>query len=438
MIFSLSSAPTITSSPRVVLNRARLILAARSVPASASLLKSVVIFESIGGSDKGSDGLRRDTHALLSAFKRLGWSARVVKYHDGVNDARLIDKVAASADAFVSRIDPGEWVNFSPTRYHIVLESLLERGLEGFPKPKEMTEFGSKLTLVKLLDLPFSASDTHVYRTREEFFKRFPVSLLLKKTSANSRQVRYANAPLKRVLKRSGGAMGAGVWMVSAAGITTRALQNTSTSTSEPGAVLSLLQSLAASSGRTVEDVLIAKLDPVDITIHANEAARNRKLTTNLRTFLNMASDAYLTDEQSDFILDMRFLPRVADGELRLIFLGDKPVRLVTRVPAPGCFSAGLDSGAVHRAQDNPEKGVFGEYVRSFQGQMGAMKERLEMDEWPLLWTADFILDDENEQFGMTLSEINANCIGFAAHRDFADVLAAEALRRIIEHRRQR
>ena len=46
--------------------------------------KHVVFFEARGGSDKGSDGHRRDTMPMVNAMKAQGWEAEVIFYSDDI------------------------------------------------------------------------------------------------------------------------------------------------------------------------------------------------------------------------------------------------------------------------------------------------------------------------------------------------------------------
>ncbi|KAA8498646.1 hypothetical protein FVE85_6231 [Porphyridium purpureum] len=351
----------------------------------SSLRRKIVIIESLGGSDKTLDGWRRDTWPLVHEIRRLGWDAQVVKFYDG-REAELFASISSTADAYISRVDPGEWINFSLDRYLAFLQKLLDANIAGFPTPREMHEFGSKRTLLQLDKLPFSAGDTVLYTNAAQLRSEFPRSLLTG----------------KRVLKRSGGAMGHGIWLVELA---------------------------EQCFNDTTHDVVVDGSS----MLRAREASRNRSLRVPLRDFLAMCESKYLA-EPSDYMIDMRFLPRIAEGEVRIIFIGSRPVRVIHRIPCRNCFSAGLDSGATHKVYGAFD-GPFQSVVRLVESHVREIQRVLKMDALPLLWTADFILDDAS-RVGMTLSEINSNCIGFAAHPDFARLLAREAVERIVDKRR--
>ena len=56
-------------------------------------------------------------------------------------------------------------------------------------------------------------------------------------------------------------------------------------------------------------------------------------------------------------LVDMRFLPRIKEGEIRILMVGSKPIFVVHKKPADhaDAFSATLFSGAVY-TYDKPEK----------------------------------------------------------------------------------
>lgn len=45
-------------------------------------LKAVAIFESVGGTDKGPDGHRKDTLPIVESLKAKGWKAEVIKFEN--------------------------------------------------------------------------------------------------------------------------------------------------------------------------------------------------------------------------------------------------------------------------------------------------------------------------------------------------------------------
>ncbi len=76
----------------------------------------MTILEVPGGTDKGPDGHRRDSGPLVEAFQRRGWSAAIEFYADH-DRAALLRRVAAGSDAYISRVNPGSYANYTESLY---------------------------------------------------------------------------------------------------------------------------------------------------------------------------------------------------------------------------------------------------------------------------------------------------------------------------------
>lgn len=117
-------------------------------------------------------------------------------------------------------------------------------------------------------------------------------------------------------------------------------------------------------------------------------------------------------------LVDMPFLPRIKEGEIRILMVGEKPIFVVHKKPAdsPDAFSATLFSGAKY-TYDEPSK--WQDLVELFLGELPGVMKRLGDWDAPLIWTADFMLDyDEHQQDKYVLGEINCSCVGFTSHLD--------------------
>lgn len=113
-------------------------------------------------------------------------------------------------------------------------------------------------------------------------------------------------------------------------------------------------------------------------------------------------------------IIDMPYLPRIVEGEVRILFVGKTPIFVVQKIPAKGSFSATLFSGSQY-TYHNPQE--WENLVKTFLREWPAIKERLGGHDTPILWTADFILDthlDGSDKY--VLGEINCSCVGFTSH----------------------
>jgi len=124
----------------------------------------------------------------------------------------------------------------------------------------------------------------------------------------------------------------------------------------------------------------------------------------------------------------MEFLPRIAEGEVRLILSGKQVLYVVNKQPINTkenlhSFSANLGAGASHIWQKPADWGFI---VEPFLLHMDEMLDRLGVDTPPILWTVDFIRHENNN---FVISEINASCVGFSAHPELAAVIAKVLLR---------
>ena len=342
--------------------------------------QAVVFFEVDGGNDKGPDGHRKDTMPMIEALRARDWKAEVVYYSDAASE-QLLAELPQTYDTYVSRINPGH-IPGGEAAYFDFLRKLCDAGMIGMPHPDAMVAFGAKDALVKLRDTSMVPEDTFVYYEMEDFRARFPSSL--------SHGI--------RVLKQNRGSTGSGIWRV-----------------------------------ETIDDLGIAPGDPVPGTakVRCTEALDNHVEEHTLDSFMDRC-DEYLEGE-GGMIVDMRYLPRIVEGEVRILFVGREPVFVVHKKPAEGGFSATLFSGAEYR-YDDPEK--WRHLVDGFLADLPDIQARLGGHATPLIWTADFMLDTaEDGSDTYVLGEINCSCVGFTSHLDrgIQDKVAAEVIRVVSE-----
>ncbi len=124
--------------------------------------KHVIFFEARGGSDKGPDGHRRDTMPMVNAVKAQGWEAEVIFYADEKKD-EIFDYVVATADAYVSRINPGNIPGGEET-YFDMLRALCDAGVVGMPHPDAMIGYDIPLiwTADFMLDWDENMQDKYI------------------------------------------------------------------------------------------------------------------------------------------------------------------------------------------------------------------------------------------------------------------------------------
>ncbi|MDE5925268.1 MAG: Cj0069 family protein [Helicobacter sp.] len=360
--------------------------------------KNIVFFEAVGGSDKGADGHRKDTMPMVDALKAKGWNAEVVQLTDeALRDSskreEIYKKVRESADGYVSRVNPG---NLKEEKlYFDVLRKLCADGLVGMPHPDAMIGYGAKDALTKLADTPLVPSDTYAYYDPAEA-KRIGVTFSDKHDFKKTFPKTLAKG--ERVLKQNRGSTGEGIWRVR----------------------------LESSSDYNKVESL-----PLDTKIICTEAKDNHTEERKLGEFMDFC-EHYLVGDNG-MLVDMTFLPRIKEGEIRILMLYKTPVYVVHKKPAEGgdAFSATLFSGAKYR-YDEPKD--WQTLVDWFLGQLPQIKSKLGNYDLPLIWTADFILDtDEKGADRYILGEINCSCVGFTSPEEFMAKIAVMVGDNIVE-----
>ncbi len=344
--------------------------------------KHIIVFEAEGGSDKWIDGHRKDTMPIVNALKAKGWEAEVVYFRDEWKDV-IFDYVSEKADGYISRINPGNLPNGEKV-YFETLTRLSEAGLVGMSTPDAMINFGAKDALVKLASTDLVPDDTYAYYTIEDFKKTFPISI----------------SHRERVLKQNRGSTGSGIWRV------------------------------------VVEDERPYKAGdslPLDTKLKCTEAVDNHVEHTTLDAFMTFCEQYIVGD--NGMLVDMPFMPRIKEGEIRILMVGPNPIFVVHKKPAEGAdsFSATLFSGAKYR-YDSPDK--WPELTKMLLESLPLISKKIGGLDVPLIWTADFMLDwDENGKDKYVLGEINCSCVGFTSHLDqgIQDVVADEVIRLVTE-----
>ena len=346
--------------------------------------KAIVVFEVEGGSDKGADGHRKDTMPIVNAIKEQGWEAEVIYFHPDKSE-EIYTQVSENFDAYISRVNPGN-IPGGEKGYFELLSKLADAGLVGMSTPADMMAYGANDALVKLNDTPLVPDDTAAYYEVEELHNTFPTSLS------------YG----ERVLKQNRGSTGEGIWRV-------RLADQDLAQSVEPGTAL-----------------------PLDTALKCTEAVDNQTHDYKLGAFMDFC-DQYIVGDNG-MLVDMRFMPRIVEGEIRILLVGNEPVFIVHKKPAEGGdnFSATLFSGAKY-TYDKPES--WPELLEMFDKARPVIAEKLgDTKDVPLIWTADFMLDDAPDGTDTyVLGEINCSCVGFTSELDMGiqEKVAAEAIRRV-------
>ncbi|MEX0274072.1 MAG: Cj0069 family protein [Flavobacteriaceae bacterium] len=298
--------------------------------------KHVVIFEARGGTDKGKYGFRKDSKPIIDSLKQRGWTAEIIFYRDE-DRGEIYSHTKEKADAYISRVNPGNLPD--ETGYFQMLRELVANGVEGLPHPDAMIAYGAKNSVEKLKGTKIVPKDVHTYFSFDELKANFPKSL----------------GTGVRVLKQNRGSTGEGIWRVE-------------------------VLNANKYKGRI----------PLDAMLKLTEAKDNHTEERTLQDFMEFCIP-YL-EGKGGMLLDMPFLPRIKEGEIRVLMLRDNVVNVVHKKPADtaDAFSATLFSGAKYR-YDKPEQ--WPDLVKSVKASLKDIQSRMGNYDLPLIWTADFILD---------------------------------------------
>ncbi len=119
-----------------------------------------------------------------------------------------------------------------------------------------------------------------------------------------------------------------------------------------------------------------------------------------------------------------RYLERISEGEIRVLLVNDKPISVVHKKPQDGGFSATLFSGAKYK-YESPEDPKYEDVIKVTKDGLKDIKPFLQGQNYPLLWTMDYILDyHEDKSDKYVLSEINCSCVGITTELQYADEVA--------------
>jgi hypothetical protein len=332
--------------------------------------KTVFIIEYAKGSDKGFDGFRPDSKPILEAIEEATDYRTEIVFYRPNRKYELLDYLKEKAHAVISRINPGNLKQVD--EYFQFLKALGNAGVEVHTHPDVMINLDFKDILAKLKGTQLGDDETHFYHTYTDFATNFPTDL--QKHGI-------------RVLKTNYGSTGEDVYLVSQ---------------KEDGSIFSV------------------------------EAVNNQKYYyDDMNEFLHKFEENF--EEESEYaayfagktgFVGCRYLERISEGEIRVLLVNDKAISVVHKKPQEGEFSATLFSGAKYK-YESPEDPKWKDVVKLTKNGLKDLKPYLKGQNYPLLWTMDYILDyNEDGSDKYVLSEINCSCVGITSDLEYAKEVA--------------
>ncbi len=334
------------------------------------MIKKIFIIEYSKGTDKGFDGFRPDTKPILNAItEATNIPTEVVFYVPEKND-KLFEYLKENSLHVISRINPGNLKEVD--EYFQFLAKLSNEGVGIHTHPDVMKNLDFKDILAKLKTTAMGEKSTKFYQKYEDFKADFPAVVKKEKI---------------RVLKTNYGSTGEGVYLV--------ALKD-------------------------------------DGSVICTEAVNNEKESfSSLDEFMNDFKKYFETEDENAVyfkgkkgFVSCKYLKRISEGEIRVLLIKEKAISIVHKKPKEGEFSATLFSGAKYQ-YDKPDDPKWADVLKLSNQGIKDLKEYLNGQEYPLLWTLDFILDfDENGNDIYVLSEVNCSCVGITTELQYAKNVA--------------
>jgi len=397
----------------------------RESPADAKYKLCVVQFKvpgaKNGGSDKGPDGNRVDSIPIANGVIAAGGACDLVLFDSDANktDVDQFTTLTSKYDALIVRINPGQLSQGTEPgtqqRFDDLMNKYISEGKLVWSSPKIQTQMGAKDALVKIGKLGCGLPDTLAYYDAGALEKGF----------------KSCCAYQPRVIKQNRGSAGEGIWLC---WLANKADNSLVAFTEYP-----------AKSLKPSEDGLSVETDsslPDDAYLKLMEMNDNHVEYHTVKEFLTfcvMGPDAPGAGEwKSTFpgkyleggkaaggqLVDQRLLPRISEGEVRILMAGDTCQMAVHKKPMGGGLSA--VGGNSEYTYYKPEDPKYADMVQTLYKDIPTLLPCMDLqgEPLPLLWTADYIPknpegwdkkeDASDAETKYVVGEFNCSCVGIS------------------------
>uniref|UniRef100_A0A7S2KTG6 DUF6815 domain-containing protein n=1 Tax=Leptocylindrus danicus TaxID=163516 RepID=A0A7S2KTG6_9STRA len=396
----------------------------------------IPILEAAGGTDKNEHGHRRDSAAIQNAIEEAGSKSVIVQFHEeqavvsnanesddteeevsrrnnqarAHNDAlrsMLLGRDEATGEMHVSglvlRNNPGTLSSYTQAKLDAMVIELDQLGVKVMSHPEVQKKMGAKDSLCKIRHLRCGLEDTDVYYDADSFRAGFRKSIAFR----------------PRVIKQNRGSQGEGIWICK--------LKDEASYCDNFGDVIADLDTklvLMEANDNHVEEHTVAEF--LEFCINGRSEVSGEWHSSGDGKYLEGGI------EKGAMLVDQRFLPRIVEGEVRCMMIGDKLVELIHKKPKAGGLSATLQSGAVYTKYP-PDAPEFENLVANFKLDLPRIMEAFGISDQPLplLWTADYIFGEKDEDGKDTfhVGEFNCSCVGITQQLHLAELVGETAFR---------
>merc|ERR1719160_1612915 len=358
-----------------------------------------------GGSDKGPNGHRIDSIPIANSVIAAGGACEIIKYFHDKHDE--FAAATAGVDALIVRINPGQLSQGTAPgtqeKFDALMNDYISKGKLVWSSPKVQTQMGAKDALCKIAEMKCGLVDTYAYYTPEELEVGF------KKNCAYQ----------PRVIKQNRGSAGEGIWLCWLCD-----------AEKKPKA---LIDYPSKSFGeKSLDDGDMLKL------MEMNDNHVEYHTVKEFLTFCVEGPDAPGAGEwKSTFpgkyleggkaaggqLVDQRLLPRIDEGEVRILMAGDTCQMAIHKKPLGGLSAVGGNSEyTYYKPSDAKYKGLVDKLYADIPTLLPSMD--LAGEPLPILWTCDYIpknpegwdkeenAADENTDY--VVGEFNCSCVGIS------------------------
>ena len=369
-------------------------------PAGAKYALAVLEFNVAGhpngGSDKGPNGHRIDSIPIANGVIAAGGACEIVKYSDDKHE-EFAEKIL-KYDALIVRINPGQLsqgtLPGTQERFDALMNAMLAKGKLVWSSPDVQTKMGAKDALCKISNMGCGLVDTFAYYDAESLATTFKQTMAFQ----------------PRVIKQNRGSAGEGIWLCWLEG--KEYCKEFKEASLEDGDKLKLMEMNDNHvEYHTVKEFLIFCVDGPTA-----EGAGEWKSTF---------PGKYLEGGKAagGQLVDQRLLPRISEGEVRILMAGDTCQMAIHKKPLSGLSAVGGNSAYTYYTPEDP---MYYKMVQKLYSDIPSLMKVLDLEgqPLPLLWTADYIpknpegwtkstnaADLETEY---VVGEFNCSCVGIS------------------------
>jgi len=362
-----------------------------------------------GGSDKGPDGNRIDSIPIANGVINAGGKCELLVY-DAVSKHDEFETASAGYDALIVRINPGQLSQGTPEgtqkKFDDLMNKYIKDGKLVWSSPKIQTQMGAKDALLKIGNLNCGLKDTYAYYKEEELIAGFKKSCAFQ----------------PRVIKQNRGSAGEGIWLCwlwdkakdeKIEVYPSKSLGETSLGDDD---YLKLMEM----NDNHIEKHTVKEFMQFCVGGPKAEGAGEWK-STFPGEYLKGGKEA------GGQLVDQRLLPRIDEGEVRILMAGDTCQMAIHKKPQGGGLSAvgGNSDYTYFTPSDAKYQGLISKLYADIPTLLPSLG--LEGEPLPLLWTCDYIPknpdnwekgpydrscpDDKTEY---TVGEFNCSCVGIS------------------------